>query len=112
MRIDANNRMVMIRGETERITAAWPGEPFASGDVVHFTVSRSYADSPSLHIEVSEFTDGTAVIDIPHSATASMDVGAYVYDIRVIRSDGTYQTIMKGKKDTPPEFFLIPEVTK
>lgn len=113
MRIDTNNKMTMIRGETESFTVGGANEPFETGDSVHFTVAKSFSDNPVLHIEVTSFTEeGAAVINVAHSDTAGLDVGSYVYDVRVIKSNNVYKTILGGKKDTPAEFFLVPEVTK
>jgi hypothetical protein len=112
MRIDNNHKMTMVRGDTELFTVSYPEQPFETGDVVHFSVAKSFLDAPCLHIEVSEFEQGIAEIHIPHSATAGLDVGHYVYDVRVIRENGDYQTIIGGLKEDPAVFALAPEVTK
>ena len=109
---DINHKMTMIRGDTEKFTVGWPENPFETGDTVYFTVAKSYLDNHSLQITVTSFTQGIAEINIPHNATAGMDVGRYVYDVRVVRANGDYVTIIGGPKDEPAVFVLVPEVTK
>lgn len=66
-----------------------------------FSVKRTY-DDPEYILQVQ--MDGS-VIDLKHDKTQGLDYGEYVWDVQLILSDGTHQTIGPGK------FHLLPDVT-
>lgn len=99
----------MVLGDTGTfsITPKLDGETYLSdGDIVYFTVKeRKKVIDPDTGQEVSapaieplsktitEFIDGTVTIPIEPTDTSSLDNGTYIYDIKVVRGDGTTDTL-------------------
>jgi len=97
----------MTRGDSESVIVTCPKEPFAAGDTVTMTVRPDVESPIVLQKVVTVFTDeGKAVISIDHEDTEGLDFGSYVYDIQLVRADGTVKTAVK-----PSEFTLEEEVT-
>lgn len=95
----------MVRGDTERISVT-PSVAFETGDIITMTVRKDVDADIALQKVVTEFTEGVAYIDITHEDTATLDFGAYVYDIQVQWASGAIKTLVK--KST---FKLEEEVT-
>lgn len=99
----------MVLGDTGTfsITPKLDGETYlTSGDIVYFTVKpRKKVVDPAtgnlidaepitpLSKPVTEFVNGTVTIPIQPSDTTSLDAGTYIYDIKVVRGDGTVDTL-------------------
>lgn len=66
-----------------------------------FSVKRTYDDTEYV-LQCS--MDGS-VVDLTHDKTWGLAYGDYVWDVQLILSNGTYQTIGPGK------FHLLPDVT-
>ena len=99
--------MSMTRGDSESVTVKCPSDPFAVGDTVTMTVRPDVESAVALQKTVTAFTDeGEAVIRIEHADTEGLDFAAYVYDIQVVRADGTVTTLVK-----PSDFTIEEEVT-
>lgn len=97
----------MVLGDTGTfsLTPKLDGETYLSdGDIVYFTVKRrkKIVDpntgqpvdaEPVLTQTITEFVDGTVTIPIEPSDTSSLEAGTYIYDIQVVRGDGTVDTL-------------------
>ena len=106
----------MTRGDTEPLSIFLTKEdgktviPFADGDSVFFTVKKNSSDEDIeavLQKVVTKFElDGTAYIKIEHEDTKNIDAGNYIYDVRVVKSNGDVKTIIPTSA-----FHLLQEVT-
>lgn len=107
MTVNGTN-LSMVRGDSESITVRCSAAPFETGDTVTMTVRPDVDSSIVLQKSVTEFDDdGAAVIAIDPADTEGLDMDTdYVYDIQVVRSDGTVTTIIK-----PSTFTVEEEVT-
>lgn len=99
----------MVLGDTGTfsITPKLDGNTYLSdGDTVYFTVKpRKKVVDPTtgalvpaepltpLSKSVTEFVNGTVTIPIEPTDTSSLDAGTYIYDIQVVRGDGTVDTL-------------------
>ena len=107
--------MYKIDGTTIRLTR---GDSFASevwikrddeyytpvdGDVITFTMKKTYADAEPLITKV--IPNDTMQLVLDPSDTASLPFGKYVYDIDIIFVDGTKDTFIYES-----EIILAPEV--
>ena len=96
MRIDHNNNIRMVRGDSEAITVSCEQMPFKAGDKVTLTVRKSRMNSLLImQKDVTDFVEGKAVIEIEPSDTSHLVFGDYIYDIQMIRADGTVKTIIR-----------------
>lgn len=104
-------KLSMTRGDSETITVICSAAPFEVGDVLTMTAREDNEDGEYGNIvlqkTVSEFeADGTAIINIYPADTSGLEFTDYIYDIQVIRADGTVTTIIK-----PDTFSITEEVT-
>ena len=95
----------MVLGDTGTfsITPKLDGDTYLStGDTLYFTVKerrrkddsdKSEQELTKIAKEVTEFSSGTATIPIESSDTSSLAAGTYIYDIKVVRGDGTVDTL-------------------
>ena len=97
----------MTRGDSETLTVKIKDDAFEAGDKVTFT-ARARATAPiAFQIVVTEFEeDGSAIITFDHETTEGLTFGRYMYDIELVRADGTVTTLIK-----PAAFDLTEEVT-
>jgi len=101
--------LAMTRGDTELIIVTCTAAPFSAGDTVTLTLrADDVYGAIALQKTITEFEeDGSAYIPILPGDTASLEMdGDYVYDVQVIRADGTVTTIIK-----PSKFEIEEEVT-
>lgn len=86
----------MVLGDTGTfsITPKLDGNTYLTdGDIVYFTVRKRKDRSEVLQKIVTTFEDGTCTIPLLPEDTSTKDAGTYIYDIVVIRSDGTVDTL-------------------
>lgn len=99
----------MVLGDTGTfsLTPKLDGNTYLTeGDIVYFTVKeRKKVTDPEtglpvdaqpiepLSKPVTEFVNGTVTIPIEASDTENMQPGTYIYDIQVVRGDGTVDTL-------------------
>ena len=96
MRIDSNNNIRMIRGDSETIIVSCEELPFEEGDEIRLTVRKSkYDPEKLLEKRVTTFEEGRATISIEPGDTAHMSFREYIYDIQLTRANGTVTTIIK-----------------
>ena len=96
----------MTRGDTETLTVKC-SQPFERGDAVYLTVRESAESPVEFQKVVKSFgSEGKAVIVIDHEDTEDMRFGEYLYDLQVVRQNGTVKTLVK-----PARFTLTEEIT-
>lgn len=70
------------------------------GDHLWFTVRKIKDKTILLQKDIDTFEDGKAEIVIEPNDTANFEIGNYIYDLVMIRSDGTVDSLMPNGKDT------------
>ena len=70
------------------------------GDHLWFTVRKIKDRTILLQKDITEFEDGKAEIVITPSDTENFEIGNYIYDLVMIRSDGSVDSLMPNGKDT------------
>lgn len=101
--------LAMTRGDTESITVTCTAAPFSAGDTLTMTIRADDVNGAIVFQKsITEFeVDGSAIIPILPTDTEGLEMdGDYVYDIQIVRSDGTVTTIIK-----PSKFEIEEEVT-
>ena len=102
-------RIYMTRGDSETLTVKCATLPFESGDELTLTVRPTVYADVALQKVVTEFEeDGSAVFEIAPEDTEGLKFGGYIYDVQVVRADGTVTTLIKPKQNN---FILCEEVT-
>ena len=80
------------------------------GATLYFTLRKLQDSSIILKKEATEFEDGIGVITIETEDTQDLDVGTYVYDLVMIRADGTRDTLIPEGRDSL--YFVIKKGVK
>ena len=80
------------------------------GATLYFTLRKLQDSSIILRKEATEFEDGIGVITIETEDTQDLDVGTYVYDLVMIRADGTRDTLIPEGRDSL--YFVIKKGVK
>lgn len=70
------------------------------GDHLYFTVRKIKDKTILMQKDISTFEDGRADIIISPSDTENFEIGNYIYDLVMIRSDGTVDSLIPGGRDT------------
>lgn len=70
------------------------------GTTLYFTLRKLKDRSIILTKTATEFEDGVGVITIESSDTESLDEGTYIYDLVMIRADGTRDTLIPEGRDS------------
>jgi hypothetical protein len=96
LKIDNNFDLHYVRGDTDSITITCADDPFSAGDAVRMSISKSITSPRLLFYEVTEFTNGAAVINIG-AETGVLSFGTYYYDIEITRANGNVQTPVRAK---------------
>jgi hypothetical protein len=104
IRIDPNSlNAEMVRGDTGTFSVRPKinGEyVLKEGDHLWFTVRKIKDKTILLQKDVTEFDDGKAEIIINPSDTANFEIGNYIYDLKMIREDGTVDSLIPGGRDS------------
>lgn len=93
----------MVRGDTGTFSVRPKvnGEyVLKDGDHLWFTVRKIKDHTILLQKDVTEFEDGKAEIIIAPSDTENFEIGNYIYDLKMIRSDGTVDSLIPGGRDS------------
>lgn len=93
----------MVRGNTGTFSVRPKinGEyALKEGDHLWFTVRKIKDKTILLQKDITEFEDGKAEIVITPNDTANFEIGNYIYDLVMIRSDGTVDSLIPGGRDT------------
>lgn len=75
------------------------------GATLYFTLRKLQDSSVILTKQTSEFEDGIGVITIETADTENLDEGTYIYDLVMIRADGTRDTLIPEGRDSM--YFVI-----
>ena len=99
MKIKGTN-ISMLRGDTAAITVsvtdpAGASVPLEAGDIVYLTLKKSVdTEAKVLQKVVTDFIDGTALIELAPGDTNDIKPGIYMYDIQLTRANGKVYTIV------------------
>lgn len=80
------------------------------GAALYFTLRKLQDSSIILNKVVTEFEDGIGVITLESSDTEDLEVGTYIYDLVIIRPDGTRDTLIPEGRGSL--YFVIKEGVK
>lgn len=85
-------------------------EAFLSdGDTVYFTVRKLIDKSIILQKIVTEFENHTCNITINSEDTQNLDEDNYIYDLKLVRSDGTVDSLIPNR---PYAYFSLKKGVK
>ena len=93
----------MVRGNTGTFSIAPKinGEyVLKDGDHVCFTLRKIKDNTILLQKDITEFNNGIAEIIIEPSDTTNFELGNYIYDLVMVRADGTVDSLIPGGRDT------------
>lgn len=80
------------------------------GATLYFTLRKLQDKNIVLKKETTEFEEGIGVIIIESEDTAELEEGTYIYDLVVIRADGTRDTLIPEGRDSL--YFVIKKGVK
>lgn len=69
------------------------------GATLYFTLRKLKDSQIILRKETTEFEDGWGAITLESTDTADLEEGTYIYDLVVIRADGTRDTLLPEGRD-------------
>ena len=70
------------------------------GATLYFTLRKLKDSQIILRKETTEFEDGWGAITLESTDTADLEEGTYIYDLVVIRADGTRDTLLPEGRDS------------
>ena len=80
------------------------------GTTLYFTLRKLKDSRIVLEKTITEFEDGWGVVSIESSDTENLEEGTYIYDMVVIRADGTRDTLIPEGRDSL--YFVIKKGVK
>jgi len=87
------------------------GEYFLTeGATLYFTLRKLQDRSIIMQKSTTEFEDGIGVITLETADTENLDEGTYIYDLVMIRADGTRDTLIPEGRDSL--YFVIKKGVK
>lgn len=105
-KIDSNNNMTIVKGDTAIFSVSLDGYEFQNGDKLFFSVKSDAKDlNYSIHKIIDKFDTNIAKIVLDNKDT-DLTPGTYKYDIQVSLSDGRVDTIV-----TPKKFIVLEGIT-
>ena len=75
------------------------------GSTLYFTLRKTKNGPVLLQKTATEFEDGIGTIPINSIDTENLEPGNYIYDLVVIRQDGTRDSLIPGNRDNA--YFVI-----
>lgn len=90
----------MVIGDTGPFTVIpkIDGNTFLTdGDTVYFTLRKLLDRSVIIEKVITEFEDGACKITIEPSDTANLDEDNYIYDLKLVRGDGTVDSLIPNR---------------
>lgn len=69
----------------------------SNGDTVYFTIRKLLDKSIIMQKIITDFEDGTCTITINPEDTSIMEEDNYIYDLKLIRSDGTVDSLIPNR---------------
>ena len=89
----------MVRGDTGAFSVrpTIKGESvLTEGDHLYFTLRKIKDNRILIQKDITEFEDGRADIVIAPSDTTNLELGNYIYDLKMVRGDGTVDSLIPG----------------
>ena len=87
------------------------GEYFLTeGATLYFTLRKLQDKSIVMQKNTTEFEDGVGVIILETEDTENLEEGTYIYDLVMIRADGTRDTLLPEGRDSL--YFVIKKGVK
>ena len=98
MRIDENNNIYMIKGDTEPLYLNLSDGIFESEDTVYLTIKKNISSETIDLQKIFNVDEGTQTISYILSAddTKDLKAGNYKYEIKVKDKSGNYNTLIQG----------------
>ena len=94
-KIDNDNGIRMIQGDTGSIRLKLNNYKLSSGDKVTFAMTSNSLKRLLIEKNITEFeSDGTALIILNGKDTVDIAPGSYLYEIQVITKDGRIDTVI------------------
>lgn len=112
LKIDANNNIVLTRGDTLTLTVTllqevapvppateptWVPYVPVEGDVIRFAVSKGYKGEPGYELKFSITVPNDTLTFTCTSLQTSLDNRDYNYDVEITHADGTVDTFISAK---------------
>lgn len=69
------------------------------GSTLYFTLRKTKNGPIILQKNATEFDEGKGTISIESSDTENLEPGNYIYDLVVVREDGTRDSLIPGNRD-------------
>lgn len=69
------------------------------GSTLYFTLRKTKNGPIILQKTATEFDEGKGTISIESSDTENLEPGNYIYDLVVVRDDGTRDSLIPGNRD-------------
>lgn len=69
------------------------------GSTLYFTLRKTKNGPIILQKNATEFDEGKGIISIESSDTENLEPGNYIYDLVVVRDDGTRDSLIPGNRD-------------
>lgn len=69
------------------------------GSTLYFTLRKKKNSPILLQKTVTTFDDGMGVVPIESLDTENLEPGNYIYDLVVVRTDGTRDSLIPGNRD-------------
>lgn len=69
------------------------------GCTLYFTLRKTKNGPIILQKTATEFDEGKGAISIESSDTENLEPGNYIYDLVVVREDGTRDSLIPGNRD-------------
>lgn len=90
--------MQVVQGDTGTFSFSLidknTGESFIKdGDSIWFTLKKLIDESVIIQKEIREFPDGIVTIPLTPEETSDIEKGNYIYDLKLVRSDGNVDTL-------------------
>ena len=84
---NSTNDITLIKRDTGSFTIGVTNIPFINGYTVHFGVKKSMGDTAYLiHKVITTFVNNKAEVNIESIDTANLNIGEYIYSIKLIRN--------------------------
>lgn len=102
----------MVRGDTGTFSVSPKIEGKAilkKGDELYFTLKKLQTKDMILQKKITDFVDGVATITIEPKDTKNLEPDNYIYDLKLIRADGSVDTLIPN---APYAFFSLKKGVK
>ena len=111
MRIGKNNKLYMIKGDTEPLYLTLSDGIFESGDIVYLTIKKNISTETIDLQKIFNVDKDTDTINYIFSSddTKNLISGNYKYEIKVKDKSGNYSTLIQGLLFLGDSFYAFTE---